>query len=166
MRPTPESCKLAAFMLDPTGLQVLCRARARLRARTEEPLRIGRLAAESGLSRHHFIRRFKAVFGETPHQVRVRSRLEQARELLLSTDSSITEISLRLGFSSLGTFSARFAREVGKSPSAFRRAAVRPGAEAVSCFGLMAGESNFGEASPPSVRRDCRPTGGTPCESS
>ncbi|HET9038116.1 MAG TPA: helix-turn-helix transcriptional regulator, partial [Myxococcaceae bacterium] len=65
-------------------------------------MRIGRLAAESGLSRHHIIRRFKAVFGETPHQVRVQSRLEQARELLLRTDASITEISLRLGFSSLG----------------------------------------------------------------
>jgi AraC-like DNA-binding protein len=138
-------------MLTPSGLQALCRARARLRAGTDEPLRIGRLAAESGLSRHHFIRRFKAVFGETPHQVRVQSRLEQARELLLCSDASITEISLRLGFSSLGTFSARFAREVGMSPSAFRRTAARPRPEAASCFGLMAGEpeeqnSNFGEA--------------------
>jgi AraC-like DNA-binding protein len=138
-------------MLSPAGLQALCRARARLRAGTDEPLRIGRLAAESGLSRHHFIRRFKAVFGETPHQVRVQSRLEQAEELLLYNDASITEISLRLGFSSLGTFSARFSREVGMSPSAFRRTAARPRPEAASCFGLMAGEpegpnSNFGEA--------------------
>ena len=107
-------------MLSPEGLQALCRARARLRAGAEEPLRIGRLAAESGLSRHHFIRRFKAVFGETPHQVRVRCRLEQAKELLRSSDESITEISLSLGFSSLGTFSARFARKVGVSPSGFR----------------------------------------------
>jgi AraC-like DNA-binding protein len=81
----------------------------------------------------------------------VQSRLEQARELLLCSDASITEISLRLGFSSLGTFSARFAREVGMSPSAFRRTAARPRPEAASCFGLMAGEpeeqnSNFGEA--------------------
>ena len=142
-------------MLTPSGLQALCRARARLRAGTDEPLRIGRLAAESGLSRHHFIRRFKAVFGETPHQVRVQSRREQARELLLCSEASITEISPRLGFSSLGTFSARFAREVGMSPSAFRRTAARPRPEVASCFGLMAGEpeeqnSNFGEARRPS----------------
>lgn len=142
-------------MLSPERLQALCRARARLRACAGEPLRIGRLAAESGLSRHHFIRRFKAVFGETPHQVRVRSRLEQAKELLLTSDESITEISLRLGFSSLGTFSARFAREVGMSPSGFRRTAARLRPEVASCFGLMTGElqpgnSNFGEAPRPS----------------
>ena len=141
-------------MLSPEGLQALCTARARLRAGTEEPLRIGRLAAESGLSPHHFIRRFKAVFGETPHQVRMQARLAQARELLLCSEASITEISLRLGFSSLGTFSARFAREVGMPPSAFRRTPARPRPEAASCFGLMAGEpqlgnSNFGEARRP-----------------
>ena len=103
-------------MLSPEGLQALCRARARLRSGTDGPLRIGRLAAESGLSRHHFIRRFKAVFGETPHQVRVRSRLEQAKELLLCSDAPITEISLRLGFSSLGTFSARSPGKSGCLP--------------------------------------------------
>ena len=142
-------------MLSPEGLQALCRARARLRTGADAPLRIGRLAAESGLSRHHFIRRFKAVFGETPHQVRVRCRLEQAKELLRSSDESITEISLSLGFSSLGTFSARFARKVGVSPSGFRRTAARLRPGVASCFGLMAGElqpenSNFGEAPRPS----------------
>src|SRR5678815_2082066 len=94
-------------VLSSEGLQALCRARARLLAGGDEPLRIRRLAAESGLSPYHFIRRFKAVFGETPHQVRIRSRLERAKELLLCSEESVTEISLRLGFSSLGTFSAR-----------------------------------------------------------
>ena len=64
-------------MLDRDALEALCRARARLRAAGEEPVRIRRLAAESGLSPHHFIRRFKAVFGDTPHQVAVRARLER-----------------------------------------------------------------------------------------
>ncbi|HZJ53179.1 MAG TPA: helix-turn-helix transcriptional regulator [Myxococcaceae bacterium] len=127
-------------MLSSEGLQALCRARARLLAGGDEPLRIRRLAAESGLSPYHFIRRFKAVFGETPHQVRIRSRLERAKELLLCSEESVTEISLRLGFSSLGTFSARFARQVGMPPSRFRRTAARLGPEAVSCLGLMAGE--------------------------
>jgi AraC-like DNA-binding protein len=138
-------------MLDRDGLEALCRARARLRAAGEEPLRIRRLAAESGLSPHHFIRRFKAVFGDTPHQVAVRARLDRAKALLLDSKDSVTDISLRLGFSSLGTFSARFAREVGMSPSRFRRLAVRPCPEATSCLGLMTGEplpleSNFEEA--------------------
>lgn len=138
-------------MLDRDGLEALCRARARLRASGEEPIRIRRLAAESGLSPHHFIRRFKAVFGDTPHQVAVRARLDRAKELLLDSEESVTGISLRLGFSSLGTFSARFARQVGMSPSRFRRLAVRSRPEAMSCLGLMTGEpfppeSNFEEA--------------------
>jgi AraC-like DNA-binding protein len=145
-------------MLDRDGLEALCRARARLQAAGEEPLRIRRLAAQSGLSPHHFIRRFKAVFGDTPHQVAVRARLERAKALLLESEESVTGISLRLGFSSLGTFSARFSREVGMSPSRFRRQAVRPRPEAMSCLGLMTGEppptkSNFEEAQARSVRR-------------
>jgi AraC-like DNA-binding protein len=145
-------------MLDRDGLEALCRARARLREAGEEPVRIRRLAAESGLSPHHFIRRFKAVFGDTPHQVAVRARLERARTLLLEGEESITSISLRLGFASLGTFSARFAREVGMSPSRFRRLAARSRPEALSCLGLMTGEplpreSNFEEARPRPIRR-------------
>ena len=127
-------------MLSPHGLQALCSVRNRLRAGGAGRRSIRELAAECGLSPHHFIRRFKAVFGETPHRVRVRARLERAKELLLSSEASITEVSLRLGFSSLGTFSARFAREVGMSPSCFRRTAARSRSEAASCLGLMAGE--------------------------
>jgi AraC-like DNA-binding protein len=145
-------------MLDRDGLEALCRARARLRAAGEEPVRIRRLAAESGLSPHHFIRRFKAVFGDTPLQVAVRARLERAKALLLEGEESITRISLRLGFASLGTFSTRFAREVGMSPSRFRRLAVRLRPEGTSCLGLMTGEpspreSNFEEAPPRPIRR-------------
>jgi AraC-like DNA-binding protein len=144
-------------MLDRKILEALCRARARLRAAGEGQVRIRLLAAESGLSPYHFIRRFKAVFGDTPHQVAVRARLERARELLLDSEESVTGISLRLGFSSLGSFSSRFAREVGMSPSRFRRLAVRSRPEALSCLGLMTGEpparqSNFEEAPARSIR--------------
>jgi AraC-like DNA-binding protein len=144
-------------MLDRDGLDALCRARARLRAAGDEPVRIRRLAAEIGLSPHHFIRRFKAVFGDTPHQVAVRARLERAKELLLDSKESVTGISLRLGFASLGTFSARFAREVGMAPSRFRCLAVRSRPEALSCLGLMTGEplppeSNFEEAPARAIR--------------
>jgi AraC-like DNA-binding protein len=97
------------------------------------------------------------VFGDTPYQISVRARLERAKELLLGSEESVTGISLQLGFSSLGTFSARFAREVGMSPSRFRRLAVRSRPEAMSCLGLMTGEplppeSNFEEAPAQAIR--------------
>ena len=86
-------------------------------------------------------------------------RLGGPRRLLLESEASVTGISLELGFSSLGTFSARFARDVGVSPSRFRRTAARSRPDPPSCLGLMAGEaapaeSNFEEASPGPSGRD------------
>jgi len=37
---------------------------------------------------HHFLRTFKQVFGETPHQYLMRRRLDRARHLLAHTDHS------------------------------------------------------------------------------
>jgi AraC-like DNA-binding protein len=79
------------------------------------------VAKEAALSPYHFIRLFKAVFGETPHQVRIAARLDRAKHLLSVGEQSVTEICIEVGFSSLGTFSHVFARRVGWPPSAYRR---------------------------------------------
>lgn len=79
------------------------------------------LAREAGLSTGHFIGLFGAMFGETPHQARTRARLERAKVLLAGDELSVTAICMELGFSSLGSFSALFARRVGASPIAYRR---------------------------------------------
>jgi AraC-like DNA-binding protein len=77
-------------------------------------------AREAGLSPFHFIRRFEAVFGETPHQFRTRERLAAAQRLL-ARGRSVTDVCLDVGFSSLGSFSALFTRKIGISPAAYRR---------------------------------------------
>jgi AraC-like DNA-binding protein len=64
---------------------------------------------------------FKAVFGETPKQCQLEARLEKAKHALIATDSSITEICMDAGFSSLGTFSYVFARRVGITPTRYRQ---------------------------------------------
>jgi AraC-like DNA-binding protein len=84
-------------------------------------LTIAEVAREAALSPCHFIRTFKAVFGETPHQVRIHARLELAKHMLIAGDDPVTEICEAAGFASLGTFSHLFTRRVGASPSAFRR---------------------------------------------
>jgi len=73
------------------------------------------------MSPFHFIRRFESVFGTTPHQFRIQSRLERAKHLLALRDYSVTDVCMEVGFSSLGSFSALFARRFGKPPSAYRR---------------------------------------------
>ncbi len=99
----------------------LCRARDLLRETDDGRLSIEDVARETAVSRFHFIRRFHAMFGETPHQFRIRARLERAKHLLAVSDYSVTDVCMEVGFSSLGSFSDLFARRVGMSPSAYRR---------------------------------------------
>jgi AraC-like DNA-binding protein len=73
------------------------------------------------MSPYHFTRLFKAVFGETPKQCQLNARLEKAKQVLLATDASITDICMEAGFSSLGTFSYVFARRVGMTPTSYRQ---------------------------------------------
>jgi len=99
----------------------LCRARDRLRAGGLESPTIRDIARTVSMSPFQFIRRFQAVFGETPHQVRIEARLERARHLLALSDRSVTDVCMEVGFSSLGSFSDLFARRVGVPPSIYRR---------------------------------------------
>lgn len=85
-----------------------------------DPLTVDHLARLAGLSRFHFIRRFRAAVGETPHRYLRRRRLERAAELLVTTAYPVTEISDRVGFQSLGSFSTLFRRFTGESPVEYR----------------------------------------------
>jgi AraC-like DNA-binding protein len=121
-----DACYPAARMLVAAAtFRRLCRARARLleeaAAPAEERLTIDALARQSGMSPFHFIRSFGAVFGVTPHQARIGARLDRARQLLAGGELSVTEVCLEVGFESLGSFSALFARRVGEPPSRYRR---------------------------------------------
>lgn len=89
----------------------------------DEKLTLDQFAREAALSPSQFIRAFKAVFGQTPHQVRIDARIELAKRLLITDAMPVTEVCAAAGFASLGTFSHVFARRVGSSPIAFRREA-------------------------------------------
>jgi AraC family transcriptional regulator len=98
----------------------LHRARDYAAALAHTPLTLDDLAGVACLSPNHFLRTFKAIFHQTPHQYLTAKRLEHARRLLLHTDLSVTEICFAIGFESLGSFSALFRRQTGLSPQAFR----------------------------------------------
>ncbi|MEM6995208.1 MAG: AraC family transcriptional regulator [Myxococcota bacterium] len=107
-------------MLTPSKLVVLCAARDRICDVTPDAPSVREVAAEASLSTGLFIRQFAALFGETPHQMRIRVRLESAKQLLASGECSVTEACFEVGFSSLGSFSALFRRRVGLTPSEYR----------------------------------------------
>jgi transcriptional regulator GlxA family with amidase domain len=110
-----------------------------------QPLDVPSLAFVAAMSQAHFIRAFKACFGETPHRYLQRRRVERAMFLLRHTGDPVTEISLDVGFQSLGTFSRTFAEIVGRSPSKYRAEGGRPAVP--SCFASRwTRPSTFGEA--------------------
>jgi AraC-like DNA-binding protein len=129
-----------------TSITRLARARDLLREACEAPLTVADAAREAALSPYHFIRTFKAVFGETPRQVRIDARIEQARRMLALDEASVTDICTAVGFSSLGSFSHLFSRRVGAAPSAYRQHArvlaqapgLLPAQLHPGCYSLMA----------------------------
>jgi AraC-like DNA-binding protein len=110
------------------------------------PLDLTKLAAVACVSEAHFIRTFKATFGETPHRYLQRRRVERAMYLLRTTDRNVTDICMDVGFSSLGTFSRTFRDIVGETPSQFRYRGPMP--EVPGCYvKTWTRPSSFGEAS-------------------
>ena len=110
----------------------LLRARDALDRDYAEPLDVPRVAAIAYMSPAHFSRRFRALFGETPHRHLQRRRVERACALLRDSALPVTEVARAVGFESLGTFSRTFTAIVGRSPSRYR-AEVGPVAVPV-CF--------------------------------
>jgi AraC-like DNA-binding protein len=105
-------------------LPALRRARDLIDREYAEPLDLDAMAGEAGYSRFQFARAFAAAYGETPRSYLTRRRIERAKTLLRAVNLSVTEICFFVGFSSLGSFSARFRQLVGRSPSEYREHAV------------------------------------------
>jgi transcriptional regulator GlxA family with amidase domain len=123
----------------------MLRARDAMDRHYRRPLDVAELARIAYVSEAHFIRTFKATFGETPHRYLQRRRVERAMFMLRETDLSVTEVCFDVGFLSLGTFSRTFHEIVGQSPSAYRGDA--PPQDAPTCFTMAwTRPSSFGEA--------------------
>jgi AraC-like DNA-binding protein len=100
----------------------LLRAKDLADARYRDRLTVADLAAAAGLSPAHFSRRFKAAFGESPHQYLLTRRLERAAALLRATDWTVADICFEVGAESVGSFTASFRRVFGVAPLAYRAA--------------------------------------------
>src|SRR5215213_8461843 len=128
----------------------MLRARDAIDGSYAAPLDVPTLARAAHVSEAHFIRTFRAAFGETPNRYLQRRRVERAMFLLRSGDRSVTDICMAVGFSSLGTFSRVFRDIVGEPPSVYRQRGPLP--PVPSCFAMAwlrpssLRSSSFGEA--------------------
>ncbi len=86
-----------------------------------ESIGLEQLAALVGLSPFHFSRAFKHSTGVPPHRYQLSLRITQAKALLEGTDAPVTEIAFDVGYESSQALARLFRREVGLSPSDYRR---------------------------------------------
>lgn len=86
-----------------------------------EQFTIDDMAKTAMYSKFHFSRAFQRVTGVSPGRFLAAIRLQEAKRLLVCTSLAVTDISHRVGYTSVGTFSSRFRSSVGVSPTMYRQ---------------------------------------------
>lgn len=121
------SANRTANMRAPGGLSAatLRKLEEYIEAQLSDPIRLADLARLVSLSEFYFCKAFKAATGMTAHQFVTSARLRQARTMLANPAMDITDIALAVGFSSHSHLCTVFRREVGTSPSLYRKSLIQ-----------------------------------------
>ena len=101
--------------------RIIRRVIDRIQADPVARLDLESLAAETGYSKSHFLRAFRASTGTTPHKYVIHLRLERACQLMNNQALTLLEIALESGFASDAHLSRAFRHRFGVCPSEFRR---------------------------------------------
>ena len=107
--------------VSPLALRPLRRVLERMQADLSAKIDLATLAAETGYSRAHFLRTFRAATGQTPHRYLLELRLTKAQALIASGSLPLVDIALACGFSNHAHLTTAFRSRYGLSPSAYRR---------------------------------------------
>ena len=100
--------------------RLLLRAKDNIDLKLTENLSLEEISLGVGISKYHFIRLFKTIFGVSPYQYQKRKRL-QAAQRKLETGNSIFETSVEFGFSDVASFTKAFKQIIGISPGNFKK---------------------------------------------
>ncbi len=87
----------------------------------EKKIRLKDVAGEACLSVNHLLRTFQQVYQKSPHQYLLHVRFERARYLLLNTESSVAEITRRVGFDCPSSFIRHFKSTFSDTPAQYRK---------------------------------------------
>ncbi|RLF32357.1 MAG: hypothetical protein DRN08_06725 [Thermoplasmata archaeon] len=97
------------------------RAKRFIEENMEKPLSLAEVSRESGMSRYHFSRIFKAYTGMTFKTYHNARRIDAAKKLLQKPENRISEVCYAVGYNDLSYFNRVFRRYTGMSPSLFRK---------------------------------------------
>jgi AraC-like DNA-binding protein len=95
--------------------------KAHIDANLDKQLRLADLAAITRLSTSYFSIAFRRSFGVSLGRYLAHQRVERAQTLMLSTDTSLSQIALACGFCDQAHLSRQFRQAVGTTPKAWRR---------------------------------------------
>lgn len=91
-----------------------------IHAHLDRDIALSEIAAVLNLSQYYFCRLFKQSTGVAPHQYLTQCRIARAKQLLLTTQLTITEIAFAVGLSNHSSFTRLFRQYVGVTPKKFR----------------------------------------------
>jgi AraC family transcriptional regulator len=101
---------------------ILRRVKKYMEEHLQDKLSLDELAHETGYSRAHFLRMFRAATGKTPHQYLTERRIERAQSMLLEAKKiSLIDVAAQCGFSSQSHLTRVFRKRVGATPTEFKR---------------------------------------------
>ena len=123
--------------LDVPAADLALRATRYLRTRFRERVTVGDLSAHLAYSPSHLTRVFTSVVGTSPMDYLAAWRLHEAKHLLISHRLGVAETCHEVGYTSVGTFSRRFLRDVGIAPGALRRLADRVSERTLPAVSLL-----------------------------
>ena len=101
------------------------RAVAYIEDNPDRAISLGELAGAAGLSRFHFSRVFKRHLGASPARYVERTRIEQAKTLIVNAGMSLPNVAQAVGFADQSHFSRRFRLHEGRTPAEFAREQAR-----------------------------------------
>ena len=100
---------------------VIQKARFEMRENIEEKIDLEKLARDYNVGYSYFRKMFKKYVGVSPHHYHLELKIMRAKEMILTTDKSIKEISFELGFQSIHYFSRIFKSKMGINPVSLRK---------------------------------------------
>ena len=86
-----------------------------------QPLALDGLAKMAGMSKYHFLRVFKEIVGTTPHKYMLMHRIEAAKKILTTSEVSVFEVSIMVGFKDEGHFSRSFKNITQTTPIQYKK---------------------------------------------
>lgn len=104
---------------EPLGKAIAC-----IKRNISSPLRVRDIARATHLSARQLERLFRSVFGISPKEFIIKTRVHTAVELLMQSEASLVQIALDTGFCDQSALTYYFRRELGITPQRFRKAAM------------------------------------------